>query len=143
MKLSLEKIYSLIYVGTSAGIVFGGALAELAAQKDMESVLAYKVGRALKRLRAEAKEVEEARMGLIKKYGEDGQGGRVEIKGDALTKFNDEWKALLAEEAEVEVRPLALAEFQKGRAKLSPEAVCELLDVLIQDEGELGGETKP
>jgi len=137
MKLNLERIYSLVYVGSPQGIVFGGPLAELAAQKEIDAVLAYKIGRALKRLRAEAKEVEDSRIALVKKYGVNEKGERVEIAGESLEKFNAEFKPLLAEEAEIEIRPLPLSEFQKGRAKLSGEMIAELLDILIQDDGEI------
>lgn len=128
MKLRLETIYSLVYGSR--------ALADLAAQKEIESVLAYKIGRALKRMKKEAAEVEEQRLALVEKYGEKVDGKGVNVKPDSLPDFTREWKTLLAEEVEVEVRALPLTEFQKGGAKLSPDAVCDLLDVLITDEGE-------
>jgi len=127
MKLSLETIYTLVYGS--------GSLSELAAQKDMDAVLAYKIGRALKRLRKEAKDIEERRLALVEKFGEKIEGKGIAVPQEKLPDFNKEWMALLKEEIEVEVRALPRSEFMAGKAKLSPAMICDLLDILITDEG--------
>ena len=72
---------------------------------------AWKLNRLVKSLDKELGEIEEFRVGLVKKFGEEGDDGNFSVPKDKMELFIDEFNELLNTEIDVEFEPIDIEVF--------------------------------
>jgi len=74
----------------------------------------FKLTKLVKFLDPELKNIEDHRIKLIKKYGEETEEGEVAVKGiDNIRQFNTEFSSLLDEEIEIDFEPIPIDSLEK------------------------------
>jgi hypothetical protein len=127
MKLTLRKLVNAVE-----------ALQVIGREK-MGVKLAYRIERNVGRINVELEAYQKARRALVMKHGQEDpkEPGRFEIPRKNKKAFNDELEILLAEEVDVDIRPIGLEELTFDVAPLHLLALEWMLEV---DEG---AESKP
>ena len=116
MKLKLHQIYR-------AKPVF-----DKLANQDMPAKIAYRLSRTAKILGEQFQEIEQQRMRLVKKYGEE-TNGQLKVKDENTNAFGQELLALLEEDTEVDLQTFSLDTLPE-ETKLTPNEV-NIIDFLI------------
>ena len=96
--------------------------------QEMPIKLAYRIQKSVGQLRTEYLRIEDLRMNLVKKYGEE-ENQKLQVKPDQVQAFVQEFGELLQEETEIDVTPIKIEDLP-DTIKLSPLEV-ELLGFLL------------
>ncbi len=121
MKITLAEVKSL---ESSLSKIFN---------KDVNIKLAYRLGKLLKRLSEEMKMLEENRIKLVKKYGEeDEETKQLSVPPEKTQEFYNEFNELMQIEIDVDFEPVPLEQF--GDIEMSASDVINLDGKIIADE---------
>ena len=109
-------------------------------EKKLKAHCAFAVGRVLKSIDGEMETFNNARMELIKKYGEKDENnelitdekGNVHIPADAIDQFNEELKELLDTKIEINTSKIKLEDI--GDIEFTPREVTQLEEFIEFDE---------
>jgi hypothetical protein len=97
-------------------------------EKDLNIKIAYKLGKLIKIISAEFKEIEDSRVKLIKKYGKEDENKNIQVLPENNEKFYIEFQQLLDEEIDIDFEPLALEEL--GEISMTTTDVLKLGHIL-------------
>ena len=109
-------------------------------QRQLKARPAYSVGKILKAVDAEIQDFNEARMELIKKYGEKNENdelntdeqGNVHIPPEVLDNFNNELRDLLDTSVELNVNKIKIADIED--IDFTPGEMAQMSDFIEFDE---------
>lgn len=85
----------------------------------MPTVAYFRVKTFLEKVEEHVKRFEEARVKLVKSYGEEKEDGTFVVKPDQIQLFNAEYKTLVEEEVEVPVLKLTFKQLETGELSIS------------------------
>lgn len=122
MKATLQQIQD--------GFISLGKLASA----DLPVKTAYWLKRIAKAAEGEMKQLDEVRVQLVKKYGEEDAEGNVKVKDENLEPFANEFGELLKESIDLPGDPIALDRL--GDVKLSALDLMRLDWLIIDGEGD-------
>ena len=122
MKINLAEIKSL-----------EGSLSKIF-DKDLNIKVAYRLGTLLKRLSEEMKTLEENRVKLVKKYGEENEETKqFSVPQEKTPDFYKEFNELMQIEIDIDFEPISLKEF--GDISISASDVMRLDGkIIVNDE---------
>lgn len=109
-------------------------------QKSLKARSAYAVSKILKAADTEMTNFNEARMELIKKYGEKDENGElkqdekgnVRVEPEFIQSFSDELKDLLDTEVEISANKISIGDL--GDVEFTPAEMAQLEDFIEFDE---------
>ena len=101
MKVSIQKILE------------GQQIIASLLDKKLPAATAFRLGRLVSKVDSELKLFDEQRMKIVQELGEElaEEPGKFKIKEENVEKFNEETKALLDVEIEIDVKQLSASEF--------------------------------
>jgi hypothetical protein len=103
------------------------------ATKDIKINIAYKIGKLLKVLNQELKNLEESRINLVKKYGKKDEGGEdIRVPVERTEEFMLEFNGLMQEKVSVDFEPIPYQEF--GDISLSVTDILSLDGYILKYE---------
>ena len=69
--------------------------------------LAYNLGKLVRVMQQELRQIEAARVKLVKQYGTESSADVIEVKPENLQQFNEEWTQLLETEIDLDFEPIS------------------------------------
>jgi hypothetical protein len=105
--------------------------------------LSYRLLKMTKKIRAEQKDLEDARMELVKKYGKKDERGAYTVPPEKIEKFMDEFNTVLEEEISLDIPPIPQDLIEEADIKLSAVELASIELFLGQEEQKAPQKPKP
>lgn len=105
------------------------SLVELS-QKDLAVMASYRVAKILKKIDPEIAIYEDERIKLIRKYGEESEPGRLQVKQENIPEYVKELETLVQQEVDIDIQKVKISEI--GNIDIKP-AVLINLDFMIEE----------
>lgn len=100
-------------------------------KKDLPIKESWKIAKFLKSVNDELKGVEQERVKLIRKYGEE-NGGGIKVKDDQVVNFSKEYSDLLKEEVEIQILPIVIGDL--GNISISSNSLANLSRIIVDED---------